>query len=227
MNKTILLAFGALVATSASAQWTANGPGGVITSPGVGTVNGTPGPTLSSVANIASGGQFVTEVWVEFSGLTHTWIGDVEMRLISPSNTTMVFFSRPGRGTGSVFGFATDFSPNNAYSFRDGGVVGFSTTPTNPVPSGTYQAFTNPNLPTTPDAGLAPWVYTPQSFITTFTGEAADGDWTLEMTDYANGDDGALNGWTIHVDTTPVPEPGTFVAIGLGLAGLLVARRRK
>ena len=38
---------------------------------------------------------------------------------------------------------------------------------------------------------------------------------------------GLPGNWLITANASPVPEPGTFVAIGLGLAGLALARRRK
>jgi hypothetical protein len=40
----------------------------------------------------------------------------------------------------------------------------------------------------------------------------------------------AWNGTAMYYDNlalTPVPEPGTFIAIGVGLAGLVALRRRK
>lgn len=64
-----------------------------------------------------------------------------------------------------------------------------------------------------------------------FKGTAAGGTTNLS-TLIANGDAGAVGdsfvaGSSVSVTVTPVPEPGTVVLMGLGLAGLGIAGRRR
>lgn len=206
---------------SASAQYSASGPGGPI--PDGGPTNGTPGVPLTSTATIAGSGGIV-DVSVDFAGLAHTWTGDLAIRLTHPNGTTsMDIQSRPGRGSASSFGFNMDYVTANSYSFSDAGADLYAALGPAIIPSGTYRPSSNPNAPTDPVPAPFPYVYTPTSFASTFGGLDSAGDWTLTITDFAAGDTGSLGGWTLNVT---VPEPASLGLLTLGLPALLVRRRR-
>lgn len=218
MKKVLALAGVAALGVGAFAQFTYSGPGGSIPDGSGSATSGTP---FVSTVNVTTSLP-VLEVWVSFEALAHTWVGDVHMTLTAPNMTTMHIMSRPGRGSASTFGYSSDFVAANSYTFRDGGVALFNVAPPAIIPSGIYEASSNPNPPAT---NTNPYSYTPTSFIASFGGINPQGIWTLEVTDWAGGDTGSIGSWTLHVDV--VPEPATLAAVGLGLAALAARRRRK
>lgn len=214
-----LLAF-AVMSTAVFAQYSFSATVGEGIPDGSGSF--VPGATLSSSINASGVVGPIADVWVSFDRLSHTWIGDLHIRLVGPDSTTMDILSRPGRGTASTFGFFSDFVADNDYVFRDSGADLTHVTPPAQVASGTYRASSNPNDPATNTLAYA---YTPTSFIDTWGGSDANGTWTLLINDYAGGDTGALGGWTLHVDT--VPEPMTMTLLGAGALALLRRKRKQ
>jgi hypothetical protein len=163
----------------------------------------------------------ISTIRVDFHGLAHTWPGDFRARLIHPDGiTAMDLFSRPGRGAGesnisSTFGFGADFVAAYQYSFADNGTILFLPHPFGGplggwqegpfIPSGIYRPSSNPNPP---EGNAREYFYVPVSFAQTFGGKRANGAWTLEITEWANGfDTGSLEGWTLNICSGPCPEP--------------------
>lgn len=188
MSKLALAMSAGLVLTAAaSARPSYNGGGGQI-------------PDLSSVSsNVNVGDAFsVTGASVTFSGLAHTWVGDLQITLTHGA-TSISLINRPGF-TGTGFGNSADFSGANAYGWADGGLAFPTVSPPTVIPSGTYA---------------------PVNAFSAFNGQSSSGVWTITITDNAGGDTGQFNGWTL----TLVPTPGAAALFGVaGLAGL---RRRR
>jgi len=164
---------------------------------------------------------------VSFTGandLSHTWAGDMTLSLTSPGGTVLSLMNRPGRGTGSTFGFNTDFVVANDYTFRDSGTDVFATNPGATLASGIYRSSTQNNAPTALDAGLVAYSYIQTSF-SVFNGQNGNGNWVLNAQDFAAGDDGAFTGWTVHINA--VPEPATMAVLGLGAVALMRRRRNR
>ena len=77
---------------------------------------------------------------------------------------------------------------------------------------------------------VAPGVYAAQSFASfaaTFGGESTLGEWRLDLSDSAGGDDGNYDGWSINFTSNAViPEPASSAVIGLIGLGMFIRRRR-
>ncbi len=126
---------------------------------------GTSGSLTSTITVPAIG--TISDVNLSFN-LTHTWGGDLLIRLTAPSGTNFTAVNNENSGSGC--GSSTDFA--GAYTFDDEAGGLFSFTP------GTYTVGANGS-----------------GSMAGFEGEAAGGDWDLFIDDQCGGDSGTLNSW--------------------------------
>jgi len=192
MRKLAVIAF-AFAATGAFAQVWSGGGGSIID-------NTTQSSTIVGVPALTSVGA------IAVLGLTHSWLGDVTMRVTHvASGLGYDLVARPGY-LGSGFGYSTDYNGNYVFVASGGANMWTVASGGNP-PSGAYNAST---------AGSG----APSGL---FPGAWAASDWRLDVTDSAGGDTGGWQSWEIRGNA--VPEPASMIALGLGAAALL--RRRK
>lgn len=224
----VAIAIGALSSTAMAGL--VSGPGGAIPPTGTGGGgtwnNGNPtamptAPFISTV-NITDGVAGVNSI--TFTNLTHTWIGDLQAVLFDPNGVGHNIFVRPGVGAGgSTVGSNTNFLGN--YTFVESGapnnlpILASGDTSFN-QPSGVYnQTFQgSPTAMGSWDNGAQNIWNTPMNQIS-----GGAGIWTLYIWDWALGDVGSLESWTL--DYNAIPAPGALAL--LGLAGLVGARRRR
>ena len=137
-------------------------------------------------------GTFTTVTDVNISfDITHTWIGDLTVAITSPSGTTITVMNGPCANNDDVVATFDDEATNAYDSWTCG---------QNPAFSGTYQ---------------------PQTPLSGFDGESADGTWIVTVTDNVGGDDGTINfmNLTVAADASngiPLPLPDGAVAVPSG-----------
>lgn len=164
----------------------------------------TPQPASLYPSPITVAGEVgvVQRVSVTLNGLSHTFPGDIDMLLVSPSGRKVVFLS-------DVAASATQAVSNINVTYDDYAAI--------PMPAATatgntgYQFGAGSYRPTnsqTTDvfpapAPASPYVYT----LSQFNGDNPNGTWNLYIVDDANLDGGSLSGgWTITFDVRP-PAP--------------------
>lgn len=133
---------------------------------------------------------------------THSSVPDLHIELTSPSGTTAVLVS----------------------AFTEGGIfVGLGT------PDNFFDTHLDDDAPINLRNGSAPYtghyniVWPGNDLLSVFDGEDAGGRWTLFVSDLAGFDVGTIDQWGLEI----VPEPATMTLLGLGIGGLLAARRKR
>jgi subtilisin-like proprotein convertase family protein len=140
--------------------------------------------SFTSVINIAGSGT-ISEVNVPIFDMSHPWIGDIRVELMSPLGTVVSLFDRPGyAGTGfGCNGDDIDVSFDDGAAANAAALEGMCAGGT-PTISGAFQSI-DP--------------------LSDFNGESITGVWTLTVyDDYTQGDDGTLNAWSLELCTVPV-----------------------
>lgn len=133
--------------------------------------------------------------------ITHSFIGDLDVRLISPGGRAqLVLFSRPGGSRASADGMHANLA--GTYTFADtavGDLWGTIKPQTTDflLPSGSYRASTGGRLLLSDVGGCATHL---DRVFGGLSGADVNGQWTLKISDRGPQDFGAVNVVTLHID---------------------------
>jgi subtilisin-like proprotein convertase family protein len=152
-----------------------------------------PGPpnTIRSEIVVTALGQATVEDLEVRVNITHTWTGDLRLKLFSPDRTEVLLVNCRG---GSLNDFRNTIFRADAQTSIQAGRPPFR---------GTFR---------------------PEGNLLTLRGKVASGNWVLEVQDIADQDGGALNRWSLGLDTT-VTETSPFTVDVRFLGGLSPAQQ--
>lgn len=171
------------------------------TNPAPITINdASPANPFPSNINVAGATTSITTFTVTLINMSHTFPGDIDIVLRSPSGTQMTIMSDMGGGSDIVNTVIT-IDDAAAMPIPAGFIASGSYRPTDSFVD-TYPAIPGPIL-FAPTAGAA-------TLATAFGGQNANGNWSLFVLDDAGADVGSIQGgWSI---TFAVPVPGCTFA---------------
>jgi subtilisin-like proprotein convertase family protein len=156
-------------------------------------VNNTLPPAVSTL-NVAGFAGAIGSIKVNFN-ITHSFDGDVRINLQAPNGNIINLVNLRGGGGDN---FSTTISSSSGISLSTG------TAPFN----GTFAADL------TSAVGIAPYVSNNTTWASLFS--VANGNWTLIVSDHANGDNGTLDSWSITLTSAAPPDPAIWTpATGL------------
>lgn len=194
------------MAGSAQAQTTFSNTSS-ITIPGSGTGSSSGSAASIYPSNIVVSGMTgtITKVVVKLNGLNHTFPSDVDMLLVGPNGEKYCLLSDTGSGTDWV---AATITLDDAAS----ALMGTSSNPT-----GTYKPtnYTTGDLfPTPAPTGFVNAATAGSATLASvFNGHAANGTWSLYISDDASGDSGTMTGgWSLTITVAGDPASTTSVA---------------
>lgn len=228
MKKALIFAGVVLAAASQATFFNSNESNIAVPGTGTGgTATGSAG-AYPITFNVNTGGGIVTDVNIEINWSTeavgaitggHSFGDDIDMLLVNPLGTSVLFLSDAG-GSSNFLGTYL-FDDEAAGPMSDGNPSGLGTNDT--VPNGTYQVSSY----SVGDVFLAP---APQSgwgaVLSGFDAAAADGVWTLYVMDDAAGDIGTIVSARLDITSEAVPEPMSMIALA-GVGAFIARRKRK
>lgn len=165
-------------------------------------------------------------------GITHTWIGDLTVKVVNPAGTVVTLLNRPGLTTpddgSGCCGDSSDALGANALTFDDASAdsaEGMGNTISGGVVCRDDGRCTY--LPA-PDGAV------PGGLLSTFNGTPAAGNWRVCVGDGAGGDTGSLDSSVLSITAAapPVSAPAmntwglALLALMLGGVGMLAWRRQ-
>ncbi|MDT7603694.1 MAG: hypothetical protein QOF61_1691 [Acidobacteriota bacterium] len=179
----------------------------------------TPYPSNITVSGLAGN---ITKVTLTLTGLSHTFVEDVDMMVVAPNGNKFVFFSDVGGsspGSASNLNITLDDAaasqlPTNA-SLSSG-----TFRPTADTPSGDAFAAPAPAHALTDEAAPS----STATFATQFNGltpAQANGTWSLYVTDDSGGDSGSVSGgWSLNItQAVPATTAGQLIISEFRLRG--------
>lgn len=188
--------------------------------------NGTLGSMASHSIGVAGQPAIIDDVNVTIS-MSHTWIGDLTIKLLSPGGTMVTLLNRPGLvvadngtsccGRSDNLTFALPITYDDAATLS-AEAMGLNSTANN-VGDGAVGTADGSIFQSAPDGAQAGH----NNMLTALNGSNPNGTWTLYIGDSASGDLGTLNGWTLSISA--VPEPATIALLGLGALAMIRRRR--
>jgi subtilisin-like proprotein convertase family protein len=133
-------------------------------------------------------------------GVTHTWIGDLVVKLISPANTVVTLLSRPGYvepaddGTNAAYGDSSNISNASPITFSQSAVVSAETMGTS---LGTNEVACGTDLVCSylPANGAAA-----AGDLSAFNGQISPGTWKLCIGDSGSMDTGSIDAVTLTIN---------------------------
>lgn len=176
---------------------------------------------LANVINVTSSEITSIQSVTATLSISGTFNGDLYAYLTHGSGFA-VLLNRAGRMQSAPFGYADDgfdvtfddLGAANIHLYQNVGPV----TPGSPL-TGTWMPdgrAVDPDLVVDTDPSTAT--------LSSFAAGNANGGWTLFVADLSGGENHTLVSWSITV--TGVPEPSAIALYGVGLAGILLRRRR-
>ena len=160
-----------------------------------GLYNGSPA-TMTSDGIPVSGvtGDAVIDIFATVE-ITHTWVGDLTLKLVSPDGDTLTLMSRPGlaevdESTGQCCGPGTDWLTGEVALFADYGTTDAELMGDGGAAISSTDYFPSPGIT----------AYPTTSFADLFGG-TMNGTWTLFVGDGAGGDPGMLDAWSLTIVT--------------------------
>ena len=148
-------------------------------------------------SNIAVSGEtgVISSMTVSLTGVTHTFIGDVQILLVGPTGQKVVLLAMaPNLGT-ALSGVNLTFDDSVANNVPNVGAIA----------SGSYKptvqtALTNFAAPAPAASTASPFAYT----LNAFRGTNPNGTWSLYIRDTTTPDSGSISGgWCVNITTAP------------------------
>ncbi len=187
-------------------------------------ISDAPGPGLARVLNVPVTGALITDISVDLNIGSYVgdtaWNGDLYAQLTGPSGSLSVLINRTGVSLPDDAGYGdagfhvtlNDSATDDIHTYQS---VSYSLNGAGQL-TGTWQSDGRAD-PTAPDRSKS---------LSQFIGQNPNGNWTLLVSDLANGNRAQLNSWSISITT--VPEPATTSALsGLALLGFAFWLKRK
>lgn len=178
------------------------------------------GAPLVITMNVGTTGIITSLDLAGLNGLTHTWLGDLEV-VLSHGGVSVDLMDRNYRTTQTGVGSGGDLSGNYMFNNTLNGVSGSAGAfGTGANAAGTYNRW---------DGSTGGGTSAAPGTFASFVGMALEGDWTITIRDGFAADVGSVqveNAMRIVGTANPVPEPATLAVLGIGAAAL-IRRRRK